>query len=366
MHQARAMPKWSPLLVLPLAIACGQAPVAKPGDGDMSRDVRAPHPDLAGTTPTRDGGDGGGAGWLYTSGNKIYLSDGNGGGTVWVGRGVNMDDLFFCGYNNSLWMSNAETTIESIVAGLMQKWKPTFIRLSFAMNSYTKVSWLANEAQYKTPMTKLVQAITAYPHVYLLITLRTDATMIGPDEATNVPTPSTDAVYRALVDSFGTLPNVIFGVSNEPGGNSDSDATIRAAMDHAVATIRAEEDKLGVHHHLVSVQGNNWTSNISFYDAQPLLHDNVVYEVHGYPPATGSYTFANLPVILGEYGSLDNTTQMAFYADVETKQIPSLAWDFDPYNDCAPDLLQVNQSATNLVPSPWGSIVQAYLLAHAQ
>ena len=54
------------------------------------------------------------------------------------------------------------------------------------------------------------------------------------------------------------------------------------------------EDALGVPHHIVSVQGNNWTSSIAHYDAAPLSFDNVVYEVHGYPP-TPSY----LPVASG-------------------------------------------------------------------
>ena len=55
-----------------------------------------------------------------------------------------------------------------------------------------------------------------------------------------------------------------------------------------------------------------------------------------------SYTYSNIPVIIGEYGSLTDST--AFYADVESKQIPNLAWDFDSYSNCSPDLLQVNQS----------------------
>jgi hypothetical protein len=89
----------------------------------------------------------------------------------------------------------------------------------------------------------------------------------------------------------------------------------------------------------------------------------VIYEVHGYPPATSSYTYANIPVIIGEYGSLPDSA--SFYADLEAKQIPNLAWDFDSYSDCAPDLLQVNQSASNLVASAWGNTVKTYLLAHA-
>ena len=96
----------------------------------------------------------------------------------------------------------------------------------------------------------------------------------------------------------------MFGLTNEPGGNTLSNAKLAAAMDHAVGTIRAEEDRLKVPHHIVSVQGNGWSSDISFYakTPSPITHDNVVYEVHGYPPPTSGYTYPNIPVIIGEYG----------------------------------------------------------------
>jgi hypothetical protein len=322
------------------------------------------------------------AGWLYTKGAKIYVSNGMSGGTQWMGRGVNMDDIFLCGYNNTLWMTGADTTLEMMVSGLISGWKPTFIRMSLGMASYPgeTMSWLSNAAQYKTPMTNVINAIGQNPGVYVLVTLRSDASMIGQDtvdgdpEATGLPsdattTPSaanfptgTDAVYRALVDTFKNSGFVLFGLTNEPGGNKLSPAQISAAMKHAVGVIRNEEDTLGVPHHIVSVQGNNWTSDISFYSTTPLPYDNVVYEVHGYPPAASSYTYTNIPVIIGEYGSLTNSAM--FYADVEAKQIPNLAWDFESYSDCSPDLLNVNHSATNLMPTAWGSTVQAYLLAH--
>ncbi len=326
------------------------------------------------------------AGWLFTRGNQIYLSGGVGSaGTTWMGRGVNTDDIFLCGYDNSLWMTNPDQTVETIVSGLITGWKPTFIRISLAMDSYgTVVSWLTNPSKYRTPMTNVISAIAAHAGVYVLVTLRSDASMIGQDtadgdpEATGLPSDSTttpnatmfptgtDAVYVALVDAFATSGSVLFGLTNEPGGNKLSNTKIAAAMDHAVGVIRAEEDRLGVPHHIVSVQGNNWTSDISFYAATPSLitHDNVVYEVHGYPPAMSSYTYSNIPVIIGEYGSLTTSTSAAFYADLETKQIPNLAWDFDPYSNCAPDLVNVTSSATTLTPTSWGTIVQSYLLAH--
>ena len=318
-------------------------------------------------------------GWLYTSGSKIYAADGSGSGTQWMGRGVNLDDIYLCGYNYTLWMSDAEQTLTTIVSGLLSGYQPTFVRVSLSMDSFPTVSsWLSSDAQYKTPMTHVINALGANPKTYVLVTLRTDASMAGPDDATQLPTDSsntpdatafptgTDAVYVALVDTFAHANFVLFGISNEPGGNTFSNSKIIAAMSHAISVIRAEEDRLGVPHHIVSVQGNGWTSDISFYSSKPLPYDNVVYEVHGYPPSTASYTYSNIPVILGEYGSLTSSTAAAFYADIETKQIPSLAWDFEPYSDCSPDLLTVNDDATNLVPTSWGSIVQNYLVAHAQ
>ena len=300
------------------------------------------------------------SGWLYTQGGKIYESNGSG-GTAWVGRGVNSDDVYLCGYNGSLWMSDPEAALTTMTQSLVQNWKPTFVRVSLGMNSYTQTSW---SGTYKTQMTNVINALGANPNVYVLVTLRSDVSMPmwNNNDATGLPTSGTDATYRAIVDTFANSKFVLFGLSNEPGGSSHTNDEIRSAMDHATSVIRAEEDKLGVPHHIVSAQGNQWTSDISFYATTPLPYDNVVYEVHGYPPPASSYTYSNIPVIIGEYGTLASSS--AFFADVESKGIPSLAWDFDSYSDCTPDLLTITQSASNLVPSAWGQTVKAYLLAH--
>ena len=391
-----------------LALACGSSH----GTGDTPADGGSPPGDGGGAvdSPTEaaahgsDGGDAGGpgteggastsdgstsdgglpAGWLFTQGGSIYVSGGSAASTPWMGRGVNIDDIFLCGYDNTLWMTSPDQTVETIVSGLISGWKPSFVRISLGMDSNpTVVSWLSDPAQYKTPMTGVITAIGANPGVYVLVTLRSDASMIGQDttdgdpEATGLPSDSTttpnktefptgtDATYVALVDSFAQAPYVLFGLTNEPGGNKLSNSQIAAAMSHAVGVIRAEEDRLGVPHHLVSVQGNGWASDISFYATTPLPYDDVVYEVHGYPPSTASYTFPGIPVILGEYGSLAAGSETAFYADLESKHIPNLAWDFEPYSDCSPDLLNVTDSATTLTATTWGTTVQNYLKAHA-
>jgi hypothetical protein len=362
-------------------------------DARGAADVRAAASDggVDGTVDGAGGSDGhiaaieGGvpSGWLYTKGNQVYVSEGAGAGTVWTGRGVNMDDLFLCGYDNNLQMQSgsptAEQTLESLVAVLGRDWKPTFVRISLSMNSYRPVSWLTDPSQYRTPMTNVIRALGALPNLYVLVTLRTDASMVGQDpgnpEATNVPSSAgdspdaaafptgTDAVYAALVDTFADSNFVVFRLSNEPGGNQSDQTSIVSAMTHAVGVIRAEEDKLDVPHHLVSVQGTGYTGDVAFYSTTPLAFDNVVYEVHGYPPSANSYTFSNIPVILGEYGDLDDST--SFYADLESKHIPNLAWDLEPFSNCAPDLVNVNYDASALSLTSWGDTVKAYLNAHA-
>ena len=73
-------------------------------------------------------------------------------------------------------------------------------------------------------MTNVIDALGANPGVYVLVTLRSDASMIGQDqvdgdpEATGLPSDATttpdankfptgtDATYAALVDSFANSP----------------------------------------------------------------------------------------------------------------------------------------------------------------
>ena len=281
-----------------------------------------------------------------------------------MGRGVNMDDIFLCGYNNTASNpSGAATNLVTIANTIVKGWQANFIRVSLAMNSYTAASWITNPAQYKTPMTDVINAIGANPNVFVLVTLRSDTSMAtsGGGEATYVPTTKTDATYTALVDSFANAPFVMFGLSNEPANIAPADLV--ASMSHAITVIRAEEDHLGVPHHIISVQGKSWTSDISFYATSPLPYDNIVYEIHGYPPA--NYTYANIPVIIGEYGpDGSGSVPASFFTDMEAKGISNLAWDVEPYSNCAPDLVSVNNSANNLQPTSWGTEVKNYLSSH--
>jgi hypothetical protein len=389
---SRLVRRFSTLLVGLACVSCGAAATGEAGDGgaaqgeagalassmldggvaaDVGSFVDGDAPPVADTGPVgaSDGSPPGAfpAGWLFTRQNQIFVSNGAT-SAPWMGRGVNVDDIFLCGGNSTLSMTAPDTTLETIVSGVIAGWKATFLRISLAMNSdTTKVSWLADPTQYKTPMTNVIQAIGTHENVYVLVTLRSDATMVETDqgnEATYIPQAGTDAVYTALVDAFAHDSFVMFGLTNEPGTIASTDLV--PVLSHAVSVIRAEEDLLGVPHHIVTVQGTGWDQDISFYSASPLPYDNVVYEFHYYPvngTTAASYTYANIPVLIGEYGITGDPS--SFFVDVEAKQIPSAAWDFEPYSNCAPDLVAVSDSATTLTPtSPWGTAVQAYLTSH--
>ena len=326
---------------------------------------------------TASGGAGSGgtggmpAGWLYTSSGKIYVANGSGSGTQWMGRGVNIDDLFLCGNNSGLSNSSAETELEGIVSTLMKNWKPNFIRTSLHMDN-TVGSWGGttswSDAKYGPPMTNVVNYIgTTYPNTYVLVSLRSDASMKNEDgnDASWIPTAATNAVYAAIVDSFANDSFVMIGLTNEPSTASWS--TLYSAMSGAVTAIRNEENKLGVPHHIIAVQGINYTSDISYYATTPIASDNIVYEYHGYAPNSSNYTYSGIPVIIGEFGPADfsdnETLPASFYADVETKKIPWLAWDFEPYSDCGPDLLVVNNSSSDTSLSTWGKQVMPIVLS---
>src|SRR5437868_2701940 len=75
---------------------------SKPGAPDAEVDAQAPV--TQGVVPS---------GWLYTENGKILLSNSST-GTAWVGRGVNADDVYLCGYNGSLWMSDPASSLSTM------------------------------------------------------------------------------------------------------------------------------------------------------------------------------------------------------------------------------------------------------------
>lgn len=94
------------------AMACGggddSSASTSGGDGGTGSDATSSDGSSKGDGAGTSADGGLPSGWLYTSGNKIFVSSGGGTDAQWMARGVNTDDLFLCGYNNTLAMTGPE------------------------------------------------------------------------------------------------------------------------------------------------------------------------------------------------------------------------------------------------------------------
>lgn len=261
--------------------------------------------------------------WLSTSGNHILASP----GTNWVSHGVNVPDAR-CNnscYSNGNHENNPNLALVRIRDAINRGANIIRIPLesdriqdgsSTGISSVT--SNLIDEPNYVNSVIRLVNYATSFTGVYVMVSMWHDPTLVyNPTNRTfsAEPTPSTDAVYRVLVDNFHSNPAVIYGLSNEPfKENSVGDANIWEAMDHAVDTIRTRERSYSDPPHLISIQGRGYSNNLTYYINRPISSgggNNVIYEAHIYDQNKISAFLAaskSIPVIVGEYGPSEPNT----------------------------------------------------------
>jgi Cellulase (glycosyl hydrolase family 5) len=283
---------------------------------DAGADAGVPAADRTADAGTADAGSpfSGGAdagvssgAWLHTSGNRIRRAD----GTVWHGRGANLQDTRSC--NACAYQAPSVAEVERRIDELVDVWKANFIRLdleSYA-SSAGRVQWqgVLDDPAYLADIGRIVDYIGTKPGVYVILSIWVDPSF----SSLGWPQARTNSALATLAATFASAPYVLFGVSNEPQSNSDGklDAQVWTAMNAAVAAIRAVEDEVRVPHHIVSVQGTgDWARRLDYYVTHPITADagdNVAYEVHVYDPATDFAALfetaaQTLPVIIGEFG----------------------------------------------------------------
>jgi hypothetical protein len=257
---------------------------------------------------------------LGTSGNKIVQTNGQ----HWVGHGVNLPDprcnnSCYDAFGNHANDPNlAISRLKSVVA-----LGANFIRLPLESDrlqdgSYGNIlgsdpnSNIFDDPNYLPGIKAIVDAAAALPGVYLMLSLWHDTSLTyNPINNTYSGTPSaaSDAIYNKLVDTFHAYPSVMFGVTNEPF--TTDDPNIWSAMNHAVQTIRTREAQYGSLQHLISVQGRQYTNDVSYYVANPITAGggkNIIYEAHLYDQnsiSSFNQAAASIPVVVGEYGPSD-------------------------------------------------------------
>ncbi|QQR90669.1 MAG: cellulase family glycosylhydrolase [Myxococcales bacterium] len=315
-------------------------------------------------------------GWLYTSGNHIYLGD-----NVWMGRGANIHDMRSC--NACTWKDPEVGEVNRRLDELYDVWGANFVRL--ALESYAGAEGYRAESNFKSilddssvldQVEQIVDHIGQKENAYVLVTLWIDPsfTPLG------WPTEDTQQIWEMVATRFAHDRHVLFGLVNEPQSNFDGaqDAQVWQAMNDTVQAIRDAEQAAGApYKHIVSVQGTRaWARYLDYYVDHPITAsggENIVYESHPYfdsgtPPDTDSFydslfgdAAQTIPVIIGEYGSSEINSVVSY---AEQRQISHLAWTF--HHNCAPNLIQDTSSdgcgiGMDLLPTSFGQQLMAIL-----
>lgn len=356
------------------------------------------------------------AGWLYTSGNKIFISDGDPStpDEIFVGRGANVYDS----RNNGRWMNPQSVAkrdeyfekTKDIYDELIDEWGANFVRLCLdsrkevdvSANNWTFASSFIYDDIYMNQIEELVQYLDD-KGVYVMITSWTEPTItkVEPQNpvdgvtyypAEGVPSPDTMPRLYLLANRLAKYKNVIFAACNEPegagNGNADEENFIFQQMSTAVEVIRQAEADAGAPQHVIAIQGTrSYARKVTYYLDHPITAaggTNIAYEIHAYyhnevvnnvardekfPAGTLKYDAyivepsRKYPIIVGEYG-LGNTNSAEDLADLfeifDTYHISSTGWIFS--DSGAPTLLYDLNSYT---PTPWGEILKEWLVGHS-
>jgi cellulase (glycosyl hydrolase family 5) len=345
-------------------VSDASAPIDAPdASGDAGgRDGAVSDVTLEGVDDAREGGgrDAAVGAWLYTSGNHLYL-----GANVFHGRGANFHDTRSC--NACAYAAPDLVELKRRADELVDNWKANFIRLDLESEGSAdgRVQWqgVLEDPAYQANVQAIVSHVAA-KGAYVLLSLWLEPTAT----ANELPTAATLGVWRKLADMFKNEPRVLYGITNEPHGETDE--AVWTAMNDAVAAIRDVETQAGTPQHIIAVQGTQqWGRTLSYYVTHPITAGggaNIAYETHVYDPATEFNALfeapgQTLPVIIGEFGEQDADALMD---RAEAAEIPYLAWTF--HGRCPPNLLVDNSGGgcgvgMDLVPTAFGQKVKARL-----
>ena len=324
---------------------------------------------ITASTPI-DPAPGGGQGWLYTQGNKIYKED----GTIFIGRGANIFDTRL--NNGGTWIAPNVAEINRRTDEIVDIYGATFLRL--VLESYASLQQyqqhglsVLEDPDYVDDIVEIVEHIGSKKGVYVLVSIWVDPSL---EEDTGWPTEQTADEWDVLVEALAEYPYVLFGICNEPKSNSNGslDSQVWDRMTMVAQSIREKEAELGSPQHIIAVQGTRqWARHLEYYVNHPITVGggaNIVYETHPYNHEsefeqlflTPSET---LPVIIGEFGPSSYSTMEDAQALIDItreRQIPWLAWSFN--HDADPSMLVYQGGGSHigipLIPTDWGLLIK--------
>ncbi|HSN30936.1 MAG TPA: cellulase family glycosylhydrolase [Kofleriaceae bacterium] len=305
-----------------------------------------------GGEPANDTGGGSADLWLDVVGTHIvHHAD----GTRFHGRGADLHDERSC--EACSFMPADPNGVDRWSDELIDNWHASFVRFLLSAKSApynsSEVQWksLVDDPQYLADIVQNVTHMTSKPGVYVEVTVFMDPSMKPENSDFDSEWPSsagdTLPVYRALAEAFYANPKVLFGLTNEPHGSADHDAALAAVYQTAIQAIRAVEDSHGTPHHLIVAQApENYARDLTYFIANPLPGDRIIYEVHPYNTQADfdrliTQPAMHLPIMIGEYGPagvMTNQDIQALWPVAQAAEVPYIAWVF--HQRCPPSMLQ--------------------------
>ncbi|MBV8762407.1 MAG: cellulase family glycosylhydrolase [Deltaproteobacteria bacterium] len=347
------------------------------GSGHGKSDAPAVHGEASGDT------SGSADEWLDVVGTHIvHHAD----GTRFHGRGADLHDERSC--EACSFMPANPAGVDRWSDELIDNWHASFIRFLLSAKKAPfnagEVQWksLVDDPQYLADIVQNVTHMTSKPGVYVEVTVFADPSMKtemdgGADSEWPNSAGDTLPVYRALAEAFHDNPRVLFGLTNEPHGPANQDAALAAMYATAIQAIRQVEDSHGTPHHIIVAQApENYARDLTYFVANPLAGDRIIYEVHPYNTQADfdrliTQPAMHLPIMIGEYGPagvMTNQDIQALWPVAQAAEVPYIAWVF--HQRCPPSMLQDTASdgcgldaATgyNFPRTAWGDLLHDHL-----
>lgn len=258
----------------------------------------------------------------------------------------------------------------SVVGNLADTWKTPIVRAPIGVEGTGGYLESAAAAAANKARVKAVVDAAIAKGIYVIIDWHYSSANLYTSQAT--------AFFTEMAQTYGSYPNVIFEIYNEPTSNSWS--SLKSYANTIIGAIRGAGSQ-----NLVVVGTPTWSQDVDVAAADPITaHTNVAYTLHFYAGTHFQYLrnkadtalSRGVALFVTEYGTCDasgdgnlNLTESKAWTDwMDQKGISSCNWSMNDKAETASALV-AGASTTG----PWpdsqltssGQFVKAYLLKGA-
>jgi endoglucanase len=239
------------------------------------------------------------------------------------------------------------TTLSNLVA----EWHVSVVRAAMYTDSYG--SSYIKEPKVKDSV-KLIVDEALRNDVYVIVDWH-----ILQDGDPNQYKTQAKAFFEEMATTYGSHPNVIYEICNEPNGSNVTWPVIKSYAEFIIPAIRAIDPKA-----VVIVGTDTWSQGVRAAAQSPLDFPNVMYALHFYTGThrdelrnNASYALSKgLPIFVTEWGLTDYSGKGPLYLEegqkwVDWMNLHKISWTSFSFSNC--DEGSAALKATSNMDGPW-------------